>query len=111
MPIEKKQVEPGMAVVAVSGRLVLGRELERLESVVTELVGQAQKKIVLDVTALDYADSSGVGVLVSCVTHVKKAGGELRIAGANPRMQRLFQVTGVDKILLQYPTVAEAAAG
>lgn len=64
-----------------------------------------------DVTALDYVDSSGIGTIVSCLTHIKKAGSELRTAGANPRIQRLLTMTGVDKLLAQYPTVAEAAAG
>ena len=47
-------------------------------------------------TALDYADSSGSGMLVSCLTNVKKAGGELKLAGANPRIRRIFAMTGVD---------------
>ncbi|MBZ5624234.1 MAG: STAS domain-containing protein [Acidobacteriia bacterium] len=111
MPIESTRLEPGVAVIAISGRLVFGREVERLETAVNDLLKQGPVKFVFDLTALDYADSSGIGTLVSCLTNIKKAGSELRTAGANPRIQRLFSMTGVDKLLVLYPTVAEAAAG
>jgi anti-sigma B factor antagonist len=56
-------------------------------------------------------DSSGVGALISCLTVIKKAGGELRLAGASPRIQRILGMTGVDKLLPAYPTVDAAVAG
>jgi anti-sigma B factor antagonist len=110
MPIETKQMEPDVSVVVVSGRLVLGREIEQLESVVNGLVGRGHKKVVFDLTTLDYVDSAGIGTFVSCLTSIKKAGGELRIAGVNARIQRLFKMTGVDHLMSLYPTVNEAAA-
>jgi anti-sigma B factor antagonist len=62
---------------------------------------------VFDLAALDYADSSGIGVFVSCITHVKKSGGDLRLAGANPRIQKLFRLAHVDDLLAMYPMVAK----
>lgn len=109
MPIEMKQLDSGIAVVTVAGRLVLGKDEERLESITGDLIKQGQKKFVYDISALDYADSSGIGTLVSCLTNIKKAGGEMRMAGANSRMMRLFQMTGVHSLISLYPTVAAAA--
>jgi anti-sigma B factor antagonist len=111
MPIESKRSEAGAAVIALSGRLVFGRDLEQLETAVKKLIEQGEKRTILDATALDYVDSAAIGALVSCVSHVKKAGGELRLAGASPRIVRLFSMTGVDKLLPVYPSIAEAAAG
>jgi len=110
MPIESKQLESGVAVVAVSGRLTFGREAEKLEQVINNLLQQGQKRFVFDASALDYADSSGIGSLVSCLTQIKKSGGDLRLAGANARIQRLLSMTGVDRIVSMYPSVADAAA-
>jgi anti-sigma B factor antagonist len=110
MPIETKQVEAGSAVVAVSGRLILGKELERLETTVKGLLEQGQKTFVFDLSALDYADSSGIGTFVACLTAIRKAGGQLRMAGVNPRIERLFKLTGVDHLMANYPTVAAAVA-
>ena len=111
MPIETKQLDSGIAVVTISGRLVLGKDEERLETVTGELIKQGQKRFVFDISALDYADSSGIGTLVACLTHIKKAGGDLRMAGANARMMRLFQMTGVTALMSLFPTVAAASEG
>jgi anti-sigma B factor antagonist len=109
MPIETRQLTPGVSVITLSGRLVFGREVERLESLVKELLQKNEKTLVFDASTLDYVDSSGIGTLVSCLTQIKKGGGEMRVAGANPRIQRLFSMTGVDKLLSMYGSVAEAA--
>jgi anti-sigma B factor antagonist len=110
MPIESK-LESGNAVVSVSGRLVAGREVERLETLVTEQLALNQKRFVLDMTGLEYTDSSGIGTIVSCLTKVKKAGGDIRLAGVNARIARMFKMTGVDSLMTMYPTLAEALAG
>jgi anti-sigma B factor antagonist len=111
MPVETKQLESGITVVAVSGRLVLGKEVDRLEAVLSGLLAEGACKFVFDLAALDYADSAGIGTLVSCLTQIKKSGGEMRVAGANQRVTRLFQLTGINHLLPLYPSVAEAAAG
>ena len=102
MPIESKRLEPGVAVIALSGRLTFGRDLESLESLIQKLVQEGDRRFVLDATTLEYVDSSAIGALVSGLTHVKKAGGEMRLAGASPRIVRLFTMTGVDKLMGTY---------
>jgi len=110
MPIESKQIEGGIAVVMISGRLTFGREADRLQSIVDELLKGGQSKFVFDASTLEYVDSSGIGTIVSCLTQIKKSGADLRVAGASPRIKRLFTMTGVDKLLTMYSTVAEATA-
>lgn len=110
MPIESNQLQ-GISVIAISGRLTFGREAERLESTVKDLLQGGQGRFVFDLTALDYVDSSGIGTIVSCLTAIKKSGADLRVAGSNARIKRLFSMTGVDKLLSLYASVAEATAG
>jgi anti-sigma B factor antagonist len=111
MPIESKRVDGGTAVIVLSGRLVLGRELEQIDTAVKSLLDLGDRRFVLDATALEYLDSAAVGALVASLSNVKKAGGELRLAGASPRIMRVFTITGVDKLIQSYPSVAEATAG
>lgn len=110
MPIEHKRTESGAAVITLSGRMTFGRDAEQFEAAVQKAIEAGDRKFILDATALDYIDSAGIGALVSALTTVKKAGGELRLAGAKDRILRLFTMTGVDKLLSVYPTVAEAAS-
>lgn len=111
MPIDTRQLDSGVVVVAVSGRLLLGRDLERLESAITGLLAQGSRNFVFDLATLEYTDSAGIGTLVSCFSQISKSGGEMRVAGPNPRVARLFQLTGVDQLFTLYPNVSEAAGG
>ena len=111
MPIETKQISPQTAVVTISGRLISSKDAEGLETMVKKLLDENHKMIVIDISAMEYSDSSGIGAMVSCLTHAKKNGGDLRLAGANPRMQRLFKLIGAEHIISMYPTVAEATEG
>ena len=110
MAVETKQLDSGYAVITISGRLALGGETEKLNAAMNALLQKDQKRFVLDITALDYVDSSGVGMLVSCLSSVKKAGGDLKVVGANQRIKRIFSMTGIDSLMQMFPTVAEATA-
>jgi anti-sigma B factor antagonist len=110
MSVDAKQLDTGLAVVTVTGRLALGGETELLDAAVNGLLQQHQKRFVLDITTLESADSSGIGMLVSCLTNVKKAGGELRVAGANPRLRRILAMTGVDTMMPIFDTLADATS-
>jgi len=110
MAVETKQLDSGYAVITISGRLALGGETEKLNAALNALLQKDQKRVVLDITGLDYVDSSGVGMLVSCLSNVKKAGGEMKVVGANSRIMRIFSMTGIDGLMPMFPTVAEAIA-
>jgi anti-sigma B factor antagonist len=110
MPVEARQLESGTAVVTISGRLSMGAETELLDATVKGLLQKDQKKFVLDITQLEYLDSSGIGMVVGCLTNVKKAGGELCVVGANPRIKRIFSMTGVDTMMPMFATLADATA-
>ena len=110
MAVETKHLDSGYTVVTISGRLALGGETEKLNAAMNALLQKDQKRVVLDITGLDYVDSSGVGMLVSCLSNVKKAGGEMKVVGANQRIKRIFSMTGIDGLMQMFPSVAEAIA-
>jgi anti-anti-sigma factor len=109
MPLEHRQVD-STAVVAMSGRLLFGHDTEHMENMVKDLLAKGGRRFVFDISTLDYTDSSGVGAMVACLTLIKKAGGEMRLAGAKPRIHRILTMTGVDQLVPFYPTVQEAVA-
>ncbi|MEO8594162.1 MAG: STAS domain-containing protein [Candidatus Solibacter sp.] len=108
MSVEARELETGITVITISGRLAMGGDTERLDAAVKGLLQRDKKKFVLDITTLDYVDSSGIGMLVSCLTNVKKAGGDLKLVGANPRIRRILAMTGVESMMPMFNTLAEA---
>jgi len=99
----------GVELRPVHARL-MGGETERLDAAVKGLIQKEQKQFIFDIGKLDYVDSSGIGMLVACLTNVKKAGGELKLAGANPRLRRILAMTGVDTMMPMFDTLADASA-
>ncbi|MFH8408804.1 STAS domain-containing protein [Streptomyces sp. NPDC018019] len=67
----------------------------------------AARPVVVDLAAVDFADSTTVNVLLQ--QHAA-LGTRLRLAAPSPGLRRLFELTGLDAVLPLYATVPEAAA-
>jgi len=64
--------------------------------------------LVLDLTAVDRMDSTGLGVLVGALKRLRAGNGQLRLAAAHGDVARLLHATGLDKVLPLYSDVASA---
>ena len=109
--VERKKVEPDIAVIEMTGRITMGSDSQKIEWGLAELLKDNQKKVIFDLTEVTFLDSSGIGILVMCHAKLKKVGGSLRIAGARGMVEETLELTSVNKIVHLYPTVAEAAQG
>jgi len=74
------------------------------------LVQSGHERIVMDMAALEFIDSSGLGALIA---GFKALGGrgEIVLCGITPRLLSLLQLTHVDKLLPIFDTVEEAVSG
>ena len=66
-------------------------------------------RVVLDLSELDFIDSTGLGVLVGALRRVRGGGGDIRLASARSGIERVFVVTGLDRVFRLFPSVEEAA--
>ena len=66
LTIETREVAH-VTILDVQGRIVLGDEIGELRDEVHKLIAQGKKKIILNLAAVDYIDSSGVGEPVGCL--------------------------------------------
>jgi anti-sigma B factor antagonist len=82
-----------VTIVDIDGRITLGDETGQLRDTVHQLLAAGKKKIVLNLAAVDYIDSSGVGELVSSFTTVRNAGGELKLLSLSKKVSDILQVT------------------
>ena len=72
-------------------------------------VEAGQTALVLDLSAVEFMDSSGLGALVSCVKRMGSRG-TLAVAGAKGAVARLFQLTRMDKVFALHDDVEAAVA-
>ena len=68
------------------------------------------KGVIIDLSAVPYIDSAGLGVLLSEWSHTQRAGYRYALVGMSARVHTIFELTHTDKILPIFPTQAEAEA-
>jgi anti-sigma B factor antagonist len=111
LTIERKQIPPDIAVLQMSGRIILGNSSREVEVALAGILAEKIKKIIFDMTEITIVDSTGIGILVVCQGRINKAGGTLHICGATGFVEDTLKITNVNKLLHLFPTVGEAAAG
>jgi anti-sigma B factor antagonist len=82
-----------VTVADVTGKLTLGEASGTFREALRTLINQGQKKILLNLNAVSYMDSSGIGELVAAYTTVTAAGGKLKLLNLTPRVQTPLQST------------------
>ena len=65
---------------------------------------------VIDMAAVDFLDSSGLGVLVTLLKRLAEKGGRLRLAGLQKKVRVVFEITRMYKVFDIFETVDEALA-
>jgi anti-anti-sigma factor len=110
LQIEERQLDSGITCVEVAGKLALGRESQRLETVAEQLAGKGAARVILDLTKLDYIDSAGIGILVLASGRVKQAGGKFAVVMGQGRVLDLLKTACVDTLLNINGTVESASA-
>ncbi|KGP72175.1 anti-sigma F factor antagonist [Pontibacillus yanchengensis] len=65
----------------------------------TIMARQELKHVVLNLESLSFMDSSGLGVILGRYKEVKQNGGEMVVCSISPAVQRLFEMSGLFKII------------
>ena len=100
----------GTLVLAVVGQVDVGSAAS-MRRHLFKLLDAGHINVVIDMTGVDFMDSSGLNVLIGAVRAVRPAGGSIRVAAPSTQLRQLFEVTGVHKILDLYESVASACRG
>jgi anti-sigma B factor antagonist len=87
-----------VVVLDISGRITLGEGNVILREIVRDLADKGNKRIVLNLSEVNYIDSSGVGELVKTHTTIRNKGGELKLANLNKRVHDLLQMTRLSAV-------------
>jgi anti-sigma B factor antagonist len=84
-------------LVELNGRLAFGDELQGLKTQLASSAGERGLILILDLSKVEYADSSGLGVLLYLNGVAQEGGSKLRLAGVTRRLLELFQITHTEK--------------
>ncbi len=103
-----RRPKQNVVLAELKGRLVFGDHLQQLKTQLASLATEPEILLVLDLSKVEYADSSGLGVLLYLDGVAQQAGSVLRLAGTTRRLLEVLQMTHTDKILKLDPDVASS---
>jgi anti-sigma B factor antagonist len=85
-------------IVTIAGEIDL-YTAPRLHSELAALLTEGMPaRVVIDMSGVEFCDSTGMNVLLSCLRRARERGGELEIADPKPAVRKILQVTGLDSV-------------
>ena len=108
LQIEEKRIDPDITVVELVGKLALGRESQRIETIVDELLKSGRARVILEMTGVDYIDSAGAGMVALAAGRLKESGGKLVVVAPEGRVLTLLKMTQMTLIVTVCATLAGA---
>lgn len=99
----------GATVVAVSGEVDL-QSAPRLAAALDDARAAGASSIVVDLSQVEFLDSSGLGVLASAHRDVAAAGGSLRLVRPRPAIDKVLTLTRLSDVIDAFDSVDEALA-
>jgi len=97
-------------VIELEGDVIGGPDASKLNNLVHDLVSDAKTKLIVDLSGVQLMSSSGLGILISALTSVRQAGGDLMLVNITERIESLLTITKLITVFKTFKTVEEAKA-
>ncbi len=99
----------GTAVIRLSGRFDFLSATKVRQRFVAAVDG-GYRRLVVDLAAVEFMDSSGLGALIGGLKSARQAGGDLRLAAAGAQALSVLKLTSLDRVFRAYASVEDALA-
>ena len=96
-----------VALVELSGRMT-SFETKAFRDMIQGLLKQGQKNIVLNLTRLEYLDSSGIGELARTYVMTLKQNGAMRVVGLASKVEEILKITQLYQVFPEFPDETSA---
>src|SRR4051812_29424082 len=83
----------------------------RIASALGAMIEQKPERLVVDLSAVSYIDSSGLAVLIEGMQNVEAYGGKFVLAGLQENVRPIFEIARLDQVFRIYPDVESALTG
>lgn len=102
-------LESGVPVITLEGEVDV-YTAPQLKQQMIALLEAGTKQMLIDLTQVEYFDSTALGVLIGGLKRMRERDGNLSLVCPSPRIRRVFEITGLDKIFDIYNTMDDAKA-
>lgn len=102
--------EAGRTIVAATGEVDV-YTAPVLDEALTSAVSGGATRVVVDLSGVDFLDSTGLSVLVKALKRVRDSDGSLDVVVTAERVAKVFRITGLDQVIPVHPSLVDALAG
>jgi anti-anti-sigma factor len=102
--------QAGGVVLRIDDARLTYPSLSDFASTATALIGKGERRIVIDLGAVGYVDSAAIGCLMDLHRQASAAGGVIKLAGLQKRVETMLTMTGAHHFLEVHPDQASALA-
>jgi anti-sigma B factor antagonist len=107
MNVKTKETENGL-VITLEGKMMLGYEANDFHEAIENAMEKNRKKIVVDLSDVQFISSWGIGILMYGYTTTTNYGGKFRLATVSEKIIDVFKKIKIDNFFEKYTSVEEA---
>ena len=89
----------GVAIVRIQESRLMYPLLAEFANTITSLIGSGERRVLLDLSIVTYVDSATIGCLMDLYRQATAAGGVLKLAGVQKRVETMLTMTGAQNFL------------
>jgi len=109
MSVKMRTVSNGkIGIIELKGSLVGGKDTDEFRETVADLIEQGTKSLIIDLSKVNYMNSSGIGSLIAVHSSYSKNGGVVKLTGLSSSVQNLFVVTKLIDVFDVHENVDQA---
>ena len=106
LKMNTRSIESEASIIDLEGEVDVYTAPQLKQQIIT-LLDAGVKRVIVNLTAVDYLDSTALGVLIGGLKRLRERDGTLDLICPNQRIKRIFEITGLDKIFDIYSTEEE----
>jgi len=95
-------------VIELKGNVMGGDDTKEFNELLHKLIDEGKKHVVIDLSDVKFMNSSGIGMLISGLTTMKKAEGSMKLSGATEKIESLLVITKLITIFETYDDIEKA---
>jgi anti-sigma B factor antagonist len=92
-----------VAVIRVGESRLMYPLLSEFSSAVTQLIAAGERRVVVNLATVGYVDSATIGCLMDLYRQASAAGGSLKLAGVQKRVETMLTMTGAQNFIEVHP--------
>jgi len=102
------RIENGIVILEPKGKIMGGPDASLLNDKIHEYIESERKKVVIDLSQVEWMNSTGLGILISGYTKLRNHEGVLKLANVTDKIQSLLTITKLVTVFETFDSVDDA---